>query len=131
MKKIGISQRLALTKYGELRSQLDLRLLNLISHCGYNPIIIPYFDFKNKSKSLKRLSNWRNDNNVSGIILSGGDDIGKFILRDDCENLLIKFALKRKIPVFGICRGMQIIGRYFKVKLIKVNNHVKKSFYLF
>ena len=131
MKKIGISQRLALTKYGELRSQLDLRLLNLISHCGYNPIIIPYFDFKNKSKSLKRLSNWLNENKFSGIILSGGDDIGKFILRDDCENLLIKFALKRKIPVFGICRGMQIIGRYFKVKLIKVNNHVKKNHFIY
>ena len=57
---------------------------------------------------------------LSGIVLSGGDDIGKYALRDKSEILLIKYSLKKKIPIFGICRGMQIISKYFKINLKKV-----------
>jgi len=64
-------------------------------------------------------------------VLSGGDDIGKFILRDYCENLIIKFALKKKIPIYGICRGMQILGKFFNVKLLKVKNHVNVNHKIF
>ena len=64
-------------------------------------------------------------------MFSGGDDIGKYKLRDDTEEVLLSYAIKKKIPIFGICRGMQLIGKYFNVKLIKVNNHVKLEHYIF
>ena len=55
-----------------------------------------------------------------GVVLSGGSDIGKNKIRDESEKFLIKFAIKNRIPLIGICRGMQLIGNFFNSKLIKV-----------
>ena len=131
MKSIGVTQRLCVSKYGELRAQLDIRLINFIAECGYHPIIIPYLEYKEKSILKKRIINWIKNINLSGIVFSGGDNIGKYKLRDDTEEALLSYAIKKKIPIFGICRGMQLIGKYFNVKLIKVNNHVKLDHYIF
>jgi len=127
MKSIGVTQRLCISKYGELRAQLDIRLINFIAECGYHPIIIPYLEYKEKPILKKKIINWIKNINLSGIVFSGGDNIGKYKLRDDTEEALLSYAIKKKISIFGICRGMQLIGKYFNVKLIKVNNHVKKS----
>lgn len=127
MKRIGVTQRLGTTKHGELRAQLDVNLINFINKCGYYPIIIPYYHENNHKKSLQKLLKWIKLIKLSGIVLSGGDDIGKYILRDRAEQLLIKYSIKNKIPLFGICRGMQIIGKYFKSSLIKVNKHVNNN----
>ena len=122
MKKIGISQRLEISKYGELGLQIDTRLLNFISKCGYIPILIPYYNLPNKN-SLKKLSIWLKSLRLSGIVLSGGSNIGEYKLRDNSEKLLIKYSLRKGIPIFGICRGMQIIGSYFNVQLKPVKKH--------
>ncbi len=123
MKIIGVSQRLGISEFGELRAQIDTRLLGFISKCGYLPVPIPYYDLPKKN-SLKKLSIWLNGIKLSGIVLSGGEDIGKYKLRDNSEKFLINYSIKKRIPIFGICRGMQIIGSYFGVKLKKVKNHV-------
>ena len=41
----------------------------------------------------------------------------------------IKYSLKYKIPLIGICRGMQFIYKYFGGNLVKLknNSHVRKS----
>ena len=67
-----------------------------------------------------------------GIILSGGNSLSNYSEnedyiskdRDKFEFNLIKKSLQRKIKIFGICRGMQIINVYFKGGLKKVNGHV-------
>jgi putative glutamine amidotransferase len=65
--------------------------------------------------------------NFEGLILLGGEDISpklynmpksKFTKninyeRDLIELFLIKKALKKNIPILGICRGMQLINIYF------------------
>jgi N5-(cytidine 5'-diphosphoramidyl)-L-glutamine hydrolase len=70
--------------------------------------------------------------NPSGIVLSGGGDvdpglyggqaceIGSVITsaRDQCESKLLEIAIKRNIPVLGICRGMQFINVFFGGKLV-------------
>ena len=76
-----------------------------------------------KKNSLKKLTIWLNCIRPSGIVLSGGSDIGEYKLRDNSEKLLIKHSLRIGIPIFGICRGMQIIGSYFNVKLKSVKKH--------
>lgn len=62
--------------------------------------------------------------NIDGLLLAGGVDVlparyGEETLsecgtideiRDEFELLLLKHALKRKMPVFGICRGVQMIA---------------------
>tara|TARA_B100001989_G_C24538513_1_gene466023 strand:- start:719 stop:1321 length:603 start_codon:yes stop_codon:yes gene_type:complete len=123
MKIIGVSQRLEISTHGELRLQIDIRLLNFILKCGYIPIPIPYYNLPNK-KSLKKLTIWLNSVRLSGIVLSGGSNIGEYKLRDYSERLFIKYSLRKKIPIFGICRGMQIIGSYFNVRLKPVKKHI-------
>jgi len=56
---------------------------------------------------------------IERIILSGGEDIGESKQRDETERRLLDFAINRKIPVLGICRGMQFINFYFGGGLIK------------
>jgi len=66
---------------------------------------------------------------LDGLILSGGDNKGDEELRDQTENILIKFGMQNKIPILGICRGMQVINDYFGGNIIitKNNEHVNKD----
>lgn len=70
-------------------------------------------------------------NQVDGLLLTGGKDIyppnfsikaeeksGPFDLsRDELEIKCLRFALEKNLPVFGICRGAQLIAAYFKCDL--------------
>jgi N5-(cytidine 5'-diphosphoramidyl)-L-glutamine hydrolase len=50
---------------------------------------------------------------LDGFILTGGDDLGKTPSRDDTETALLRYALESGLPVFGVCRGLQFIQRFF------------------
>jgi putative glutamine amidotransferase len=65
---------------------------------------------------------------LRGVLLTGGDDIGKFPERDETENMLIKWALEGKVPIIGVCRGMQVIQKYFGGALVNVSplKHIAK-----
>lgn len=127
MKIIGISQRVEhIVSYKEHRDQLDNRLCEFILKLGHLPVPIPNFKKKNiyDSKSLKK---WLVKIKLDAVILSGGNDIGKFKYRDKTEFDLISWSIKNKKPIAGICRGTQIIGIYFGVKLKKIKNHINKK----
>lgn len=62
--------------------------------------------------------------NIDALILSGGDDIGKTLLRDETEFTLVNWAAENKIPLLGVCRGMEILGKFSGTQLIPVENHV-------
>ena len=77
----------------------------------------------------------RNNLKLDLIILPGGSDINNKLpnkLRVKSEIFLLKYAIKKKIAVIGICHGMQLINIFFKGKLSKVNNsmRVNKKIYL-
>ncbi len=126
MKLIAISQRVEISKHNEIRPQLDIKLFNFIVASGYIPVPIPYFLY-NKKKSNILMKKWLKKIKPNGIVLSGGEDIGTNKLRDAAEYFLIKFAKKNNIPILGICRGMQILAKYFGSKLFRVKNHVNKN----
>ena len=44
--------------------------------------------------------------NINGILLPGGDDVGKL------DFLLIEYALINKVKLLGICQGMQSMALY-------------------
>ena len=57
-----------------------------------------------------------------GLILSGGEDIGINIRRDNLEKKLIKYFTRKKKPILGICRGMQVLSIFFGSNLKKLEN---------
>jgi len=111
---IGISTNID----GEL-SCVNNYYVNCIKEAGGIPLIIPFTDDTDTLIQLLR--------KLDGIIISGGGDInplffgeepsnkiGELIpLKDEFDLKLIKIASDRQIPIFGICRGHQLINYYF------------------
>lgn len=50
---------------------------------------------------------------LEGLILSGGNDIGASPLRDQTERALLDYFIAAGRPVFGVCRGLQMLQSYF------------------
>jgi putative glutamine amidotransferase len=92
--------------------------VNSVKRAGGIPVPIPYVDDE------EFLSEYITSTNMSGIIFTGGADIfpplygedtGLYVnavdtLRDSSEMKLFKIAIKNKIPIFGICRGLQFFN---------------------
>jgi len=122
MIKIAISQRIIKNdNYFEIRDALDIRWAKLLEKINILPIILP--NYYNVEKYFKNID-------IKGIILTGGNDLSKINndelskQRDTFEKRIIKFAIKKKLPLMGICRGALIIADFFKGKIKGVNNHV-------
>lgn len=58
------------------------------------------------------------------IVLSGGNDIGQAPERDATEAAVLDYAKQHRIPVLGICRGMQFMQHTLGGDLVKVQGHV-------
>jgi len=126
MRNIGITQRIHFIKeYNEYRDELDQRWSSLFTNIGILQIILPNNSELFKSKAIDSL-------NLNGVILSGGElqennnyNIG-LKNRNEFENNLINYCIDNKIPIIGVCRGMQILNNFFGGKLEKIDNHVGK-----
>lgn len=122
MKKIAITQRLVLNgSYYEVREALDVRWGALFGELNFLPVVLPInFDFEKYFKVF----------DIDGIFLTGGNDLNSLHLnneskqRDIFEKELIKYGIHNNIPIFGVCRGMQLIAEYFGSDFIKVKNQV-------
>ena len=89
------------------------------ARAGGVPVILPVLSDNGLAEKLFDM--------IDGLILTGGGDfdsafygeephvkLGKVCrLRDDFEFRLLEFAVKKNIPVLGICRGHQLINAYF------------------
>jgi len=118
---IGISLRITNAKdYDEKRDSLSHDWPKLMEELGINIVFIP--------NSLKNIRSYLSELNLSGFIISGGDNIGDNVERDKTEIEMIKFAMKNKNPLFGVCRGMQIINKFFDgtISTSEKSNHVGK-----
>jgi len=122
LKKIAVTQRLIENEsYFEIREALDINYCKLVEACGFLPIVLPYeVEFKEYFKELC----------IGGVLLTGGKDLDKCCLsnlskkRDIYEKDLLRYCTNNNIPIFGICRGMQLIAGYFGSSFKKVENQV-------
>jgi putative glutamine amidotransferase len=57
---------------------------------------------------------------LDGLVLSGGEDVGKATARDRTEAELLDCFLKRRLPVLGVCRGLQFMQRHFGGRLSRI-----------
>ena len=106
--------------YNELRDSVSQEWSSYILETfpNSNFLFIPNI----KNKVIDYVRNW----SINVLILTGGSDIGKYPDRDLTELLLIDYALKNKIPIIGICRGMQLIHNYFGGKFSEKNSSFSK-----
>ncbi|MBC8590975.1 gamma-glutamyl-gamma-aminobutyrate hydrolase family protein [Wansuia hejianensis] len=97
-------------------SKINYTYIKAISEGGGVPIIIP---------NLKRLEDIdKYLDMIDGLIFTGGEDVSPLLFdenpikevthicyeRDTMELTLFKKAYNRGIPIFGICRGIQLIN---------------------
>lgn len=120
MKIVLYTQRVEIVEsYGERRDCADQNIAHFIEACGYLPIPLPNDD--NIAEQIIRQVH------PAGIVLTGGNSMVKYggnaPERDTMEKRILDLALERDIPVYGFCRGMQVIADYFGCDLVNVQGH--------
>ena len=127
-KRIGITQKVVKhPHYDEILDGLDKRWADLLLCLNFQPIPLPNIDPKYVDAQLASLA-------LDGLILSGGntiasmitpngDSVGLSIGRDRYEYRLLSYATKAEIPLFGVCRGMQIINLFYGGSLKEIKGH--------
>ena len=119
MKKIAISLRVAtIGKFQEKRDSLSHDWLQFFKELNYFPVLIPNL--------INDLEDFLDILKIDGIILSGGDNTGDEKIRDETEKKIISYGIKNNLPIIGICRGMQVLNKYFNGK-IGINQAVNHS----
>lgn len=121
MKNIIYTQRVEfIESYGERRDCADIEIAKLLWECGYMPVPINNIPL--------RVREYLEEVRPDGILLTGGNDLSEYggtaPERDETERALIAYGMEYEIPVYGFCRGMQIIADYFGAELTRVKNHV-------
>jgi|TARA_B100001093_G_scaffold384849_1_gene370648 putative glutamine amidotransferase len=101
----------------ELRIAIDTKLIDWVLSLGFKPLLVSdlkTLDFFLKQDKLK----------IKGILLSGGNEINKNSLRYKIEKRLADVSKRKKIPLLGICHGLQFINFLEGGSLKKISNHV-------
>ena len=127
MKTVVVSQRVDnYVERNEIRDALDQKLTLWLSQAGY--IVIPIANQLALVPTAQEIGfhDWIHSIKPDAVLLSGGNDIGEFIERDNLERALLAYASHLKIPVLGLCRGMQMMAVVGGVELKAVAGHVRK-----
>ncbi len=107
--KIGITQRVDyIEEYGEYRDSLDQNWSRLLESLNMIPVPL--------SNAIEEVSGYLDHLNLEGVILTGGNDHHS---RTVFERKLLKAAVSNKIPIIGVCHGLQAINQYFGGKTIR------------
>lgn len=122
MRNVLISQKFYLDKHNQLNWMLENNWYKYFKNKKVNLVPLNY-----NTINYSKLSEFK----PLGIIISGGNNLYDFkkskenLIRDKFEIKMIKFAIKKKVPLLCICKGFQLIAKIFKSKIIKINNHVR------
>jgi putative glutamine amidotransferase len=124
MKRIGLTQRVdVVPSYGERRDGLDQRWAGLFLELGFCPVPLAN-DVQDVEGYLAALS-------LDGAVLTGGNDLsnvegGREVApeRDRFEHMLLDLFAAERLPVLGVCRGLQLMNIHYGGGLKKVEHHV-------
>ena len=114
IERLAVTQRVVSNPdYDERRDALAHDWVNWLSD------IFPQAALLAAPNSPSQIEIWFNIVNPNALILTGGNNWGDVIERDRTETLLITLARLRQIPIFGVCRGMQVLNIALGGKLTK------------
>jgi putative glutamine amidotransferase len=124
MLKLGLSQRVvSVEAYRERRDCLDQMWTRRLLAEGYWPVPLP--------NCVEDVDSLVAALGLDGVILTGGNDLSTLPgasnpapERDDFEHRLIDVAAKRRLPLLGVCRGLQVLVTHWGGRLTAVSGHV-------
>lgn len=129
--RVGLTMRIEEPiEYSDPRDAISQDWINLILKLNFIPFLIP----SNKSIDEPYLSDLKLDafiltNGGESNISKGGKYNKRMSSRDFTELNILRYGLKKNIPIMGVCRGMQFIYKFYggKLKKIKNKSHVAKE----
>jgi putative glutamine amidotransferase len=124
MKRIGLTQRVEVVpSYGERRDCLDQNWARFLLEAGLLPVPL--------SNAVSDVTAYVDALELDGVVLTGGNDPSSLSgarntapERDRFESLLVTHCRERKLPLIGVCRGMQVLNLELGGKLEAASDHV-------
>ena len=128
---VGVSLRVVETDaYPETRDAISHDWLRFFAQYELVPLLIPNVP----AGSLALLEIMQ----VSSLLLVGGNDVapldedegmlhidGVSRERDITEHAMIEHAVRERLPLLGVCRGMQVINNFLNGHMIRVEGHTQ------
>jgi N5-(cytidine 5'-diphosphoramidyl)-L-glutamine hydrolase len=128
---VGVSQRIdTVAGRAELRDALDQKLVQWLVQAGFLPVAVPNTLSCADHSSGPTLRSWLQSIRPSALILSGGNDIGEYPARDTTERWLLSWAEAGRVPVLGVCRGLQMMAVWAGGDLVRREGHVGSRHHL-
>lgn len=122
MRLVAVSQRVdIINDRWEYRDALDQNLTRFLLKCGYISVPVPNV-LQNKVLG-KHLVSFIEKLKPHGLLISGGNDLGESRERDETELAMISYAEQKKLPLLGICRGMQMMAYRAGVSTVPIIGH--------
>jgi gamma-glutamyl-gamma-aminobutyrate hydrolase PuuD len=117
IRKAALTARVSKARdYDEPRDSLAHDWIATLEDWGLLPVLI--------FNTLHDPAGYLDVMDVDILILTGGENVGESPERDRTETALLEHALARRLPVLGVCRGLQLINHHFGGELVPVTSHV-------